>query len=161
MARVYFLTGGNLGNREQILTLALAKMTEEIGTLYKVSSIYETAPWGFEHEKKFLNQVIVLESEYSPVEILYRLQNIEICLGRLHKGKGYNARTIDIDILFYDNLIISSERLTIPHPRIQERMFVLMPLQEILSDFVHPVLKKSISELYHKCRDKLEVKKYK
>ena len=160
MAKVYFLIGGNLGDREEILKQTVERMIAEIGNLSQVSSIYETEPWGFEHELSFLNQVVVLESNLLPDEVLNRAQEIEQDLGRVRKKNRYSERTIDIDILFYDDQIISSDRLEIPHPRMQERLFALIPLKELAAGLVHPVLKKSIADLYTECQDSLEVKKY-
>jgi 2-amino-4-hydroxy-6-hydroxymethyldihydropteridine diphosphokinase len=161
MARVYFLLGGNLDNREKILFEAISKMKLEIGDLVSCSSIYETEPWGFEHEQNFLNQVVVFESKLSAIEILDRAQKIEKELGRVRKKNQYSERTIDVDILFYDDQIISTERLIVPHPRIQERLFALVPLLDVAADLIHPVELRSIKELHAKCLDKMEVKKFK
>lgn len=161
MARVYFLLGGNLGDREKILSRAIKKMVGQIGSLVQSSSIYETEPWGFSHELNFLNQVVVLESNLKAIKILDLTQEIEKDLGRVRKKNQYSERTIDIDILFYDEDIILSERLRVPHPRIQERMFALMPMMDVGADFIHPVIGKSIKELLVNCSDKMEVKKFK
>jgi len=160
MARVYFLMGGNLGDREQILADAIARMSSAIGQFVCVSSIYETEPWGFEHELNFLNQVLVLNSDLTGIEILDITQQIETDLGRIRKKKQYSERTIDIDILFYGDQIISSDKLKIPHPRIQERLFALIPMMDVAPDFIHPVKMKSIEKLLANCPDKMEVKKY-
>lgn len=161
MARVYFLLGGNLDDREKILSEAISKMKLDVGELIRVSSIYETEPWGFKHESNFLNQVVVLESKLSAIKILDRTQQIEKDLGRVRKKNQYSERTIDIDILFYDNLVISTDRLMIPHPRIQERAFALVPLLDVASDLIHPVEMRSIKELYANCPDRMDVKKFK
>ncbi len=161
MARVYFLLGGNLDNREMILSEAISKMKLVIGELVSSSSIYETEPWGFEHEQNFLNQVVVFSSKLSAIKILDRTQQIEKDLGRIRKENQYSERTIDIDILFYDDQIISAERLIVPHPKIQERLFALIPLLDVASDLIHPVELKSIKELHDECADKMEVKKFK
>ena len=161
MAKVYFLLGGNLGDREQILSNAIEKMNKEIGSVVECSAMYETEPWGFDHELNFLNQVVVVDSDLKAIQILDITQGIEKDLGRIRKKNQYSERTIDIDILFYGEEIISSERLDIPHPRIQERMFALMPLMDVGADLVHPVIGKSIKKLLVACPDKMEVKKYK
>ena len=161
MAKVYFLLGGNLGDREQILSNAIEKMNKEIGLLVECSAIYETEPWGFDHELNFLNQVVVLDSDLEAMQILDITQNIEKDLGRIRKKNQYSERTIDIDILFYGEKRIFSDRLEVPHPRIQERMFALMPMMDVGADLVHPVIGKTIKELLVGCPDKMEVKKYK
>ena len=161
MTRVYFLLGGNLGDREQILREAIEKMSKDVGTVVKVSAIYETEPWGFHHELNFLNQVVVLDSDLEAIEILNLTQSIEKDLGRIRKKNQYSERTIDIDILFYGEERIASERLEVPHPRIQERMSALMPMMDVGEDLVHPVIGKTIKELLADCPDKMEVKKYK
>lgn len=161
MVRVYFLMGGNLGDREQILTDAIAKMSSTIGEFVCVSSIYETEPWGFKHELNFLNQVLVLNTKLSAIKILDITQQIEKDLGRLRTKNQYSERTIDIDILFYGDQIISTNRLEVPHSRIQERLFALIPMLDVAPNLIHPVKMKSIKELLASCPDKMEVKKYK
>ena len=161
MARVYFLLGGNLGDREQILNNAIEMMSKSIGSLVMTSAIYETEPWGFTHELNFLNQVVVLDSELEAIQILDLTQNIEKELGRIRKKNQYSERTIDIDILFYGEEKILTDRLEVPHPRIQERLFALIPMMDVGEDLVHPVIGKSIKELMIECPDKMEVKKYK
>jgi len=160
MTRVYFLLGGNIGNREDLLAEAVRKMTNHVGQFVNASSLYETEPWGFTHEQNFLNQVVVFDSEFSALDILDKTQAIEKDLGRVRKKTQYCERTIDIDILFYGNEQIENERLSIPHPRIQERSFALHPLAELIPDFKHPVLKKSIQILKDECSDKLKVNKF-
>lgn len=161
MARVYFLLGGNLGDRERILSDAIDMMSKSIGSLVMSSAIYETEPWGFDHELNFLNQVVVLDSDLEGIEILDITQGIEKELGRIRKKNQYSERTIDIDILFYGEEKLVSERLEIPHPRIQERLFALIPMMDVGEELVHPVIGKSIKELLIDCPDKMEVKKYK
>lgn len=160
MAEVFILLGGNLGDREQIFKNAIDCIVNRIGSIVKTSSLFETEPWGFEHELSFLNQVVVIETSLTALEILVRTQEIEKTLGRVRKKNQYSERTIDVDILFYDDQVISMEELEVPHPRIQERLFTLIPLEEIAADFIHPVLRKSISQLRRDCKDSLEVKKY-
>ncbi len=161
MAKVYFLLGGNLGDREQILSNAIEKMNNAIGSVVDCSAIYETEPWGFDHELNFLNQVVVVNSDLEAIQILDITQGIEKDLGRIRKKNQYSARTIDIDILFYGEERIVSERLEVPHPRFQERMFALLPMMDVREDLIHPVIGKSIKELLEDCPDKMEVKKYK
>jgi len=159
MARVYFLLGGNIGNREELLSEAIRKMTFQLGECIETSSLYETEPWGFTHEQNFLNQVAVFESRLSALDILDRTQAIEKELGRIRKTTQYCERTIDIDILFYGNELIEEERLTVPHPRIQERLFALCPLEELIPNYLHPKLQKSIKVLKDECPDSLKVNK--
>ena len=160
MTRIYFLLGGNIGNREEILSEAIKKMTSQLGKLVQTSALYETEPWGFTHEQNFLNQVVVFDSELLPLDILDKTQTIEQELGRVRKTTQYCERTIDIDILFYGDECIENQRLSIPHPRIQERLFALHPLAELIPEFVHPKLKKSIQLLKDECSDKLKVNKF-
>ena len=159
MLRVYFLLGGNIGNREELLSEAVEKMTAVLGNFVQASNLYETEPWGFTHEQNFLNQVVIFDSELPALDILDKTQSIEKELGRVRKTTQYCERTIDIDILFYGDQLIENERLSVPHPRIQERSFALYPLEEVASDFMHPLLKKSIKTLKEECTDKLKVNK--
>ncbi|WP_372755035.1 2-amino-4-hydroxy-6-hydroxymethyldihydropteridine diphosphokinase [Labilibaculum sp.] len=160
MAKVYFLLGGNLSEREKYLSDAIQQMVSKLGVLVASSSIYETEPWGFVHELNFLNQVVVIETCIAPLDILDVTQQIEKDLGRVRKKNQYSERTIDIDMLFYEDKIISSERLIVPHPRIQERLFALVPMLDVAADLIHPVLEKSIRQLHELCADSMEVKKY-
>lgn len=160
MTRVYFLLGGNIGNREGLLAEAIEKMKIEIGAFIQTSSLYETEPWGFTHEQNFLNQVVVFDSELPAIDILDKTQAIEKELGRVRKKTQYCERTIDIDILFYGDSIIENARLFVPHPRIQERSFALYPLEELIPEFIHPILKKTIKQLKDECADELQVNKF-
>jgi 2-amino-4-hydroxy-6-hydroxymethyldihydropteridine diphosphokinase len=157
MTRVYFLLGGNIGNREELLSEAIRKMTNQLDEFVQASALYETEPWGFTHEQNFLNQVVVFDSELAALDILDKTQLIEKELGRVRKTTQYCERTIDIDILFYGDEQIENERLSVPHPRIQERSFALHPLEELIPEFIHPILKKSIKQLKEECTDKLKV----
>ncbi|WP_321514861.1 2-amino-4-hydroxy-6-hydroxymethyldihydropteridine diphosphokinase [Marinifilum fragile] len=161
MAKVYFLIGGNLGDRELILKSTVEALGNDVGKVLNVSAIYETEPWGFEHEQSFLNQVVIVESNLLPEAVLYQTQEIEKTLGRIRKKNRYSERTIDVDILFYDDLIIDTERLEVPHPRMGERMFALAPLSEIVPDFIHPVTGKSILDMKNSCPDTSEVTRFK
>ena len=160
MTRVYFLLGGNIGNREELLSEAIRKMTNQLGKNIQASALYETEPWGFTHEQNFLNQVVVFDSELAALDILDKTQAIEKELGRVRKTTQYCERTIDIDILFYSDECIENERLSVPHPRIQERSFALYPLEELIPEFIHPISKKSIKQLKEECTDELKVNKF-
>jgi len=160
MKIVYLGIGTNLGNREENLKQAVAKIEEYVGPVLKSSSIYQTAPWGFQSEDEFLNMVVKVETTLTPSGLLGRLLMIESLLGRVRGEKRYSSRLIDIDILLYENLIVEELSLKIPHPLLQDRKFVLVPLCEIAGELIHPVLNKSISELLEICGDKSEVRKY-
>lgn len=157
MARTFLIIGSNLGNRLNLLEQASKKIHDDVGLILNQSSIYETEPWGFDHPTKFLNQVLEIETTMDPVNLLVSLQEIEKMYGRTRRSEGYCARTLDIDILFYDSIIFTSENLTIPHPGITERKFVLIPLCELTPHFQHPVLKKSVDQLLTLCEDNSEV----
>lgn len=147
--KVYFSLGSNLGDRAQLLEKALTLLNKEIGNLVSRSSFYETEPWGFSSNHPFLNACCLCETNLSPLEVLHRTQQIEKELGRKRKSKNkkYHDRPIDIDLLLCDDLTINTKDLTIPHPFMQERRFVLEPLKEIAPDVIHPVLHISISEM--------------
>ena len=147
--KVYFSLGSNLGDRVQLLEKALTLLNKEIGNLVSRSSFYETEPWGFSSNHPFLNACCLCETKLSPLEVLHRTQQIEKELGRKRKSKNkkYHDRPIDIDLLLCDDLTINTKELTIPHPFMQERRFVLEPLKEIAPDVIHPVLHISISKM--------------
>jgi len=161
VADLYLITGGNLGNRLEYLQKAKKLIGKYIGIIIKHSSIYETEPWGFDHSNKFLNQVLFLQTEKDPYHVLDDIQNIENKIGRKRSGKVYEARIIDIDILFYNNLIISGTKLNIPHKHFENRKFSLVPMFEIAPNFEHPVLNKSIEELLAGCMDNSQVTTFK
>jgi len=157
MIKLYILLGGNLGDKQQVFSEARAKLNQQVGTITSQSAIYETEPWGFESDDIFWNQVLEISTAFSPDEVLTQTQQIERELGRIRKATQYDSRIIDIDILFYGDQIIKLENLTVPHPRIQERKFALVPLCEIASELIHPVFLKSITQLLEECRDLLRV----
>lgn len=150
MATVYLGLGTNLGDKEANLRTAIYKLQERIGKQVSLSSFYETAPWGFESDHSFLNAAIGLETNLSPIEILHITQEIEKELGRTKKSVNgsYSDRLIDIDILLYDTLVLQTPELTIPHPLMTERDFVMNPLIEIAGNVIHPTRQKTLSELY-------------
>ena len=158
MNTVYLLLGSNMGNSEHTLTVATNMIEKNIGKLTKSSSIYRTAAWGNEDQPDFLNQIIIISSVLSSSSVLKEIFAIEKEIGRVRTTKNA-ARVIDIDILFFNDQIIQSETLTVPHPQIQNRKFVLVPLVEIAPNFQHPLLKKSSLELLSICSDKLNVQK--
>lgn len=158
MFQVYLLLGGNLGDRILNLSSALQAIQDRIGEIELKSAVYETKAWGVEKQPDYLNLVVVVKTELKPIEILNKTQKIEQELGRKRLEK-WGARTMDIDILFIDNEVLNTERLTIPHPLINVRKFVLLPLLEIAPNFIHPIFKDSIKNLYLKCDDRLLVEK--
>jgi len=157
MKKVFLGIGSNLGNRSENLKEALVKIGEHIGKIKCASSVYETEPWGFSSENKFLNMVVKVETSLTASDLLKRVLMIESLLGRLRDGSGYKSRTIDIDILLYGNQVLKENELIIPHPRLHERKFVLVPLCEIAPNKVHPLLKKTIRVLLKECTDKSKV----
>ena len=147
--RIYLGLGTNLGDRQENLTRAIEALSLALGTCKAQSSFLETEPWGFESDNGFLNCVVAFDTELTSTELLDTTERIERELGRTVKSTGgnYHDRLIDIDILLYGNTVIESERLTIPHPLMHLRDFVLMPLAEIAPDAIHPTLGKSIKKL--------------
>jgi 2-amino-4-hydroxy-6-hydroxymethyldihydropteridine diphosphokinase len=158
MNKAYLLTGGNEGDRYLYMQQARANIELICGRVLQVSSIYETAPWGKTDQADFLNQVLIVDTILSPQSLLAAIFSIEEKGGRKRTVKNA-PRTIDIDILFYDNLVLEEPGLSIPHPRIADRRFVLEPLNEISPAFLHPVLGKTIQRLLLECKDDLRVKK--
>ena len=154
MAKVYLGLGTNLGDKEQNLRDAVQKIEEQIGKVVSLSAFYVTAPWGFTSENSFLNAAACVETELSPLDVLQKTQAIERELGRMKKSinGAYSDRLIDIDLLLYDNLVLSvtsptGAELNLPHPLMTERDFVMKPLAEIAPELVHPVLGKTMREL--------------
>ena len=154
--KVFLGLGSNLGNRAENLLMAQKLIEDKVGKTLSKSSIYETAAWGITEQNAFLNQVLEIETIFSPNAVLHLVLKIEKDMGRIREIK-WGERSIDIDVLYYNNEIISTENLTVPHPFIQERKFVLVPLCEIAAAFIHPKLKKSNLELLKNCQDSGEI----
>lgn len=149
MAFVYIGLGTNLGNKKENLTVALQLLAERVGEITTLSSFVETEPWGFESKNTFLNAVVAIRTNLLPDALLQVTQQIERDLGRTIKGGVvYQDRLIDIDLLAFDQKILRSSVLTLPHPLIAQREFVLQPFAEIAPDYIHPLLKKSMKQLY-------------
>lgn len=158
MNRAYLLIGGNLGEKWKNLERTRELLREKAGNLLQVSSIYETAPWGNPDQPNFYNQAIALHTSLSPEELLAVCREIEDLMGR-QREELYGARTMDIDLLLYEQKIIQAENLQIPHPRMKDRRFVLVPLQEIAAQVKHPETNQTVEELLAICPDSLRVTK--
>lgn len=157
MNTAYLILGGNKGDRLQNLQKALQLISQKAGIIVETSDIFTTSAWGNTEQPDFLNQALCLQTPLRAVDLLQTLLSIEQELGRVRDQPKWTARIIDIDILFYNTAIITTPDLKIPHPFIQERMFVLVPMAQIAPIFVHPVLKRNIQTLLLECTDKLEV----
>lgn len=158
MNNVFLIVGGNLGNKEKNLSTVRELIEQQVGVIKKLSSVYETEPWGVDEQPVYYNQVIELLTEMSAERMMQRLLSIEKKMGRVRENK-YDARIIDIDILFFNDEVHQTQELTIPHARLHERRFVLEPLNEIAPEFIHPVLQKTIATLLNETSDNAAVKK--
>ena len=158
MARVCLSLGSNLGPRETYLRKALQALDKELGSLVKCSSFYETLPWGFSSDSLFLNAAACFDTLLSPEEVLAVTQQIEKSLGRKEKSRQgqYADRCIDIDILLYDDKVMQTPDMILPHPHMAERMFVLEPLAEIMPHMLHPLLRKTILQLKEELAERSE-----
>jgi 2-amino-4-hydroxy-6-hydroxymethyldihydropteridine diphosphokinase len=156
MAIVTLVTGGNIGNRYYSLSEAQREIGEKIGDVLVSSSYYESEPWGFDSDLPFINQALIVSTKLTPYQVLSEIKHIEIVLGRTIKSTNgeYTDRIVDIDIIFYDDLVLyDTSELIIPHPHMHKRRFVLEPLNEIASKLVHPTKKVSVTALLHACID--------
>ena len=152
MVRCYILFGSNQGDKNKLLEQACALINKRCGMLVERSSAYTTEPWGFEAEEWFLNELLVVETELEPDNLMDELLKIEKELGRVRhpEKQGYCSRTVDLDILYYGDKIINTEKVTVPHPRLHLRKFALMPLCEVIPDFLHPIFNLSQTQLLEK-----------
>lgn len=155
LKKIYLHTGTNMGNRQENLNLANRLIEEHIGLIQQYSTIFETAAWGITNQADFLNQALEVETFLPPLAVLSQINRIEQEMGRIRVLK-WSERIIDIDLIFYENEIIESKSLTVPHPHMAHRNFVLQPLKEIAADFLHPVLGLTIRELAVHCGDELK-----
>jgi 2-amino-4-hydroxy-6-hydroxymethyldihydropteridine diphosphokinase len=147
-SKVFLSLGSNSGDSLSTLCRAATDIEKSIGKIKAKSSIYESEPWGFKAEQNFLNEVLEIETSLTPEELLHRIHAIEAAHGRIRTdSREYSSRTLDVDIIFYGDLVLESPTLVIPHPLMHQRLFVLRPLAEIAPDLIHPILKRSIKEL--------------
>lgn len=156
MHSVFLLTGSNLGDRSSQLNQCIAALQADAGTVSKCSQVYETEAWGKEGLPAHLNQALQLNTTLQPLQLLQVIHDIELRLGRVRQEK-WGVRAMDIDIIYYDNTVLNLPQLTIPHPLLQERRFVLQPLTEIAPGYMHPVFGKTNYELLEACTDPLSV----
>jgi len=152
MSKVYLSLGSNKGNRSVLINKATDEIEKKIGIIISRSSMYQSKSWGF-NSNDFYNICLLIDTDIEPKSLLINLKKIEKSMGREDIDGSYSDRFIDIDILFYDNIIIDSEDLKIPHPKIEIRKFVLVPMLEIANDYMHPILNKTINELDNDCDD--------
>lgn len=158
MPDIYLLLGSNLGNCETNISGARRRVEQKLGAIEKISSLYLTESWGKTDQPDFINQVIMVRSSLEPRKVLEEILSIEAELGRQRKEK-WGSRTIDIDILFYDDACVNEPDLVIPHPYLHQRRFTLEPLMELEPNLMHPVLQRSIAELHKNLTDNLKVKR--
>ena len=152
------MLGTNQGDRQSLLSDAIQRINDGVGEIDSCSSVYETAAWGVTDQPHFLNQLVVVRVVLEPFELLNRIHEIERTLGRQRSSETrWGSRTMDIDILYIDQRIIETPTLNVPHPQIQHRKFVLLPLNEVLPDFLHPLLKLTSKEMLNSCSDALKV----
>lgn len=159
MNKIYLLLGSNMGNSKIQLSKAVKNIEKKIGIVNRKSGLYATAAWGNTNQADFLNQVIIVDTVLTAQQIMQSILSIEKKMGRVRTVKNA-PRIIDIDILFFNKNIIEEEQLSVPHPQIQNRRFVLVPLNELSPLLLHPVLKKTIHQLLIHCTDDLDVKKF-
>jgi 2-amino-4-hydroxy-6-hydroxymethyldihydropteridine diphosphokinase len=158
MNKAYLLIGGNLGDRFANLSVAQKLIQQKLGIISQASSIYETAAWGYAAQPDFLNQAFCIETSYNAFELMSQILLLEKEMGRA-RDIPMGPRIIDIDIIYFNNEIINEASLIVPHPKITDRRFVLLPIQEIAPDYLHPILLKSNTILLKECGDSLAVYK--
>ncbi len=161
MHKVCLGIGGNIGNKQANFQKVFDLIEKDLGKVVLSSSIYETPPWGFHADDAFWNQVLVIETILEAVELLWRITKIEEGFERKRGNERYSSRQMDVDILYFDDDFMETKNLIIPHPRIHERKFVLVPLCEIAPNFKHPLRRLTSLEMLDSCRDDSIIKKVK
>ena len=161
MHKVYLGIGGNIGNKEKNFEEVYQIIDNEIGKIIRSSSVYETPPWGFQAEEPFWNSIIEISTSLEDLELLWKIQEVEDRFGRKRGKEQYTSREMDIDILYFDDIYIETKTLIIPHPRIHQRKFVLVPLAEIAPELKHPLLRLTSLEMLENCKDASMIKKVK
>lgn len=159
MHQVFLGIGGNIGDKRKNFQQVHVLIEKKLGKVLKKSSVYETPPWGFQSEDAFWNEVMLIETKLEAEEVLWRINEIEAFFGRKRGKERYSSRQMDIDILYFNDEYFETKTLIIPHPKIQERRFVLIPLAEIAPDFKHPLLRMNSLEMLGNCLDKSMIKK--
>lgn len=159
MHKVYLGIGGNIGNKQINFKEVYQTIENELGTIKQSSSIYETPPWGFQSDDAFWNSVLLISTQLQPEFLLSRIHAIEDRFGRKRDKEGYSSREIDIDILYFDDSFLETETLIIPHSRIHQRKFVLVPLAEIAPNLKHPLIRLTSLEMLENCKDESVIKK--
>lgn len=159
MSKVYIGLGSNKGDRIEFLHHAISEIESDYGfTILDISSLYETKPYGVIDQPNYINAVVLIETNYTPIEVYHKVKDIEIIVGRI-KSKHWGEREIDLDIILYDSIIYKDEFIEIPHKEYFKRDFVLVPLNEIAQDFVDPIRKKSINEMLENLDERFIIKK--
>lgn len=162
MNTILILQGSNMGERYQMLEESRKQIALKIGAVNLVSKMYESEPWGFESDVWFLNRVLQVQTEMDVFQVLYQLLEIEKQLGRIRNlgSKSYSSRTIDLDILFFNQEIIHSPELEVPHPKIHLRKFTLLPLCDLVPEWIHPESLLTVKQLLENCKDETLVKNF-
>ena len=151
---IYLCLGTNLGDKQFNLNQAMEYISKNCGAVIEKSGVYTSTAWGYESENVFYNQCLKIETQLAPDQLIDTLLSIEKDMGRTRESSGYTDRMMDIDVLFYDSMRINTDKLIVPHPRIEERRFVLAPMAELAPDFIHPLLNQSMKVLLEECTDK-------
>ena len=159
MSTIYISLGGDLGDPVEQQEAAIRAIDERVGHVESRSSFFKTEPWGVDRKTPFINSAAKVKTDLDPFQVMEELLGIEKEMGRSRNGEQYGQRSIDLDLLYYNELILNSTDLQLPHPRLHLRRFVLEPLEEIAANFKDPFRGKSISELLKECTDKSSVQK--